>query len=337
MSFDAIIPDATIPAVSVVIPAYNAAGTIDLCLQALEKQSVPAHTYEVIVVDDGSTDQTPALVRAHPNVRMYTQANAGPAAARNFGAKQARGEIILFTDADCAPEVRWIERMLLPFARPEVVGVKGAYISPQRALMARFVQLEYEDKYEHMQRQEYIDFIDTYAAGYRREVFLANGGFDTMFPTASVEDQEFSFRLARQGLKLVFQPQARVAHLKHASSIRAYCRKKFWIGYWKVLVHKRHPDKLIADSHTPQVLKLQILLVGFAGLALVLGMALPASRLLSAVSGAAFLLTTLPFAAKAWRKDRAVAMLAPFYLFLRACALGVGFFVGMVNHFIKSF
>lgn len=318
--------------ISVIVPAYNAAQTIGDCVQALLRQSVERDRYEIVVVDDGSTDATSELVAKYPSVRVIRQDNAGPAVARNRGAQQARGDILLFTDADCVPAEDWIERMVAPFQSADgVVGVKGTYRSHQKALMARFVQLEYEDKYRRMARYEHIDFVDTYSAGYRRGVFLENGGFDTSFPTASVEDQEFSFRLARQGHRMVFVPDAYVYHLGHADTLSKYVRKKYKIGYWKVLVHRRHPEKMIADTHTPQILKVQLLLAA-AWAALLIGGALwPVLwwGALAAVCG--FLLTAVPFAWKALSGDVVVALLSPVLLFLRAWALGLGFAAGLVH------
>lgn len=92
--------------VSVVIPAFNAERFLDDALASVANQSRPA--FEVIVVDDGSTDGTLGLLRAHPGVRVFSQANAGPAAARNTGVAHARGELIAFLDADC----RWYPEKL---------------------------------------------------------------------------------------------------------------------------------------------------------------------------------------------------------------------------------
>lgn len=319
--------------VSVIVPAYNAEQTIGSCLDALLQQSVERSSYEIVVVNDGSTDATPSIVADYPSVRLVRQDNSGPGAARNLGAQEARGEILLFTDADCAPAPDWIERMIAPFQRSDVkiVGVKGAYLSCQRALTARFVQLEYEDKYRRMAQFEYIDFIDTYSAGYRRDVFLEHGGFDTNFPTASVEDQEFSFRLAQQGYKMVFVPDARVYHLGHADTLAKYVRKKSKIGYWKVLVHKRHPDKMLADTHTPQILKIQLLLAAALAISLMSGIVwhLLWWGALAVLCG--FVFTTLPFVWVTLRKDVPVALLAPALLFLRAWGLGLGFAVGLLH------
>jgi glycosyltransferase involved in cell wall biosynthesis len=320
------------PWISVIIPAYNAEDTIDQCLAALARQTTPRERYEIIVVDDGSSDEARARVKARAGVRLLTQVHAGPAAARNLGAEHARGEVVLFTDSDCEPTPDWIERMVTPFCDGEVVGVKGAYLTRQREIVARFVQMEYEDKYDRMARERYIDFVDTYSAGYRRAVFVANGGFDPSFPEASVEDQEFSFRLAAQGYKMAFVPEALVYHWGHARNLWAYWRRKLRIGYWKVVVHRRYPDKLLRDSHTPQVLKVQVLLVGIGCLHFLGGLLWPPLRWGAAIVGFLFFLTTFPFVFKAWAKGPLVAILSPGLLFVRALALGMGFVAGLVAH-----
>ena len=222
--------------VSVIVPADNAECTIDRCLSALLHQTVPRESYEVVVVDDGSSDGTRARVRHHDGVRLLTQDHAGPAVARNLGVKHAQGDIVLFTDSDCEPCEDWIEHMLAPFDDEDIAGVKGAYLTRQHEIVARFAQVEYEDKYDHMVQEKYIDFVDTYAAGYRRDIFVDNGGFDAAFPVASVEDQEFSFRLARRGYRMVFVTEARVYHWGHPRNLWTYWQRKFRIGYWKVLV-----------------------------------------------------------------------------------------------------
>ena len=317
------------PSISVVIPAYQAKNTIDRCLNGLEQQTVPRQSYEVIVVDDGSYDGTPARVADHADVLLLSQPHAGPAVARNLGLQEARGEIVLFTDADCQPVSDWIERMVEPFHDALVAGVKGAYLGCQPEIVARFVQIEYEDRYDRMARQEFIDFVDTYAAGYRRDILLACGGFDSGFATVSVEDQELSFRLAQQGLKLVFVPQARVYHLSHPPDLKTYFRRKFRIGCWKVTVTRMYPGKLLSDSHTPQILKLQMFLVGLGFLCLLGGLLWSPLFWGLALSGLLFLASTLPFVLKAWPKDPQVALVSPVLLFARALALGTGFFAGL--------
>jgi cellulose synthase/poly-beta-1,6-N-acetylglucosamine synthase-like glycosyltransferase len=106
--------------------------------------------------------------------------------------------VVLFTDADCVPVPDWIEQMIAPLVDRCAAGVKGAYRTRQAGLLPRFVQLEYQDKYDRMVGQDGIDFVDTYSAGYRQSVLLEEGGFDESFPGAAVEDIDLSSRL-REG------------------------------------------------------------------------------------------------------------------------------------------
>ena len=163
--------------------------------------------------------------------------------------------------------------MLEPFEDPDIAASKGAYLTTQSSLAARFVQIEYEERYDQMRRLAWIDFIDTYSAAYRRPVFVANGGFNTCFPgDSSGEDQELSFRLAESGHKMVFVPEAQVYH-RHPATLRAYVRRKYKTGYWKALVLRLHPGKAVEDSHTPGSLKLQLVAVAAAGPILLAGLA----------------------------------------------------------------
>ena len=173
--------------VSVIIPTFNGASRIGYCLDALVRHTT-RRSVEILIVNDGSSDDTADVVQRYSGVRLVTQANAGPAAARNRGALASCGTILLFTDDDCVPTPAWLDAMLEPFEDPDVVGTKGVYRTRQKSLVARFVQIEYEDKYRLMARLPDIDFIDTYSAAFRRNRFLEMGGYDTSFPLACAED-----------------------------------------------------------------------------------------------------------------------------------------------------
>lgn len=319
--------DGSLPQVSVVVPAYNAAAVIGNCLAALQRQTYPAECYEVIVVDDGSQDETAALAAAAASV--VSEGKRGKSGARNLGAEHARGEILLFTDADCEPVPEWIERMVAPFlCDPAVAGVKGAYLSRQSEYIARFTQVEVEERYDRMAREETINFIDTYAAGYRRATFLEHNGFDESLP--EVEDQDLSFRLARAGHKMVFVPDARVYH-QHTTSAGDYFRRKFAIGTWKHLLINRYPERFVTDSRTPQSLKVQM---GFVLLASALLLAAPfyrPARRWLALTVASFWAACLPFIYKATRLDPGVLPIAVPMLWLRAAALGYGYVNGIIR------
>jgi glycosyltransferase involved in cell wall biosynthesis len=192
---------------SVVIPAYNADKTLSDTLIALKHQSIYPADYEVIVVDDGSTDKTAALAHRF-GANCINQPNRGPAAARNNGVRVAKGDIILFTDADCLPDWDWIRQMTLPFQNKQTVGVKGTYRTRQTELAARFAQAEFEDRYDLLKKVAAIDMVDTYSASFRREVLITIGLFDESFPVANNEDAELSYRLCAAGYLLEFNPRA---------------------------------------------------------------------------------------------------------------------------------
>ncbi|WP_200343869.1 glycosyltransferase [Halochromatium glycolicum] len=308
--------------VSIIIPTYNRGRLLRQCLDAVLMQQ-EAPPFEVVVVNDGSTDETAEVIKEYANVRLISQTNAGPAAARNNGAAQARGEIVVFTDDDCIPEPDWLKQLVAPFGRPEVAGAKGAYYCDQREPIARFVQLEYEEKYKELERHEYIDFVDTYSAAFRRNLFLAADGYDTAFTTASVEDQEFSFRLANAGHKMVFVPEARVWH-RHTTTLGSYCRKKYKIGFWKVLVLAKNPNKASGDSHTPITLKIQILLAAAFLPLSALALLIPSASLVLFALVFTFFASSVPLTLRCLRADPLVGLFAPLFIVCRAGSLAWG-------------
>jgi lipopolysaccharide/colanic/teichoic acid biosynthesis glycosyltransferase/glycosyltransferase involved in cell wall biosynthesis len=317
--------------ISVIVPAKDASQTLGECLQALLHQEGLQfdHDYEVIVVDDGSTDDTAEIAHEHA-VRVIRQTNLGPAAARNSGARIARGTWLAFTDADCAPSPTWLRNLTHPLHNPEVVGVKGVYRTRQTTLVARFVQLEYEYKYARMRNQAVIDFIDTYSAAYRKKVFLLNGGFDESFRVPSVEDQEFSFRLARKGYRMVFEPSAVVFHY-HDRSLSEYLNRKFGIGYWKAFMLHWIPEKTFSDSHTAPTQRAEILLLAMLLVTIPFVALWPLYAFITfLIVLAVFLTVASPFLSFIRKRDPQVLWVAPLMLLGRAGALGLGLLKGFI-------
>ena len=318
--------------ISVVIPAYNAAATIVSCLQALQQQSLDSAQYEIIVVDDGSTDATADLA-AGQGVRVIRRQRGRQAAARNAGITAAQGDIICFTDADCQPLPDWLANLSAPLqADPATAGSRGSYRTVQRAPIARFVQLEYQEKYNQLAGQSWIKMVDTYSAAFRRQILVDNGGFDARFPYA--EDRELSYRLAAQGCKFVFAPDAVVHHF-HATSHKDYLRKKIMNAYWVAQIMRRFPEQGVSDKHTPRLQKLQIALAGLL-LAIIPPVALSSfwlgvwPWLLPALLVLAFAATTLPFLRHTWRHDRPMIFVAPYLLLFRSIGLGCGYIYGVL-------
>ena len=312
--------------VTVIIAARNAERTIANCVHALTHQSYEGEI-EIIVVDDGSIDHTAKVARA-AGADVLPISRSGPAVARNHGARCAQGKILLFTDADCVPDPDWIQQLVKPFSSAEVIATKGSYRTEQRSLTARFVQCEYESRYRRMRQLESIDFVDTYSAGFRAELFRSIGGFEEAFPTASVEDQEFSFRYGKLEGRMVFVPEAVVCHL-HGDTLWRYFLKKVKIAYWKTCVMRRHPEKIISDSHTPQTVKAEML-CGLAVLATMPFATTPAGIAVCLGLASACLASALPFIIYVLQRDRPVGFVAPFLIALRAFGLGLGCMCGVL-------
>ncbi len=344
---------------SVIIPAYNAAHTIQACLAALHQQTIlPA---EIIVVDDGSKDATPALVREYPRVKLITQSNQGPARARNVGAGKAVGDIIVFLDSDCVPEKNWLEEILSPFDDESIVGVQGAYRSHQKSIVARFDQLDIETRYHRMEKafaQGKLDWIGSYSAAYRRSVFAASKGFDETFPKASGEDAELSYRLASQGKKLAFNPSAIVYHT-HPETLGKYLKIKFFRAYWRMRMYVKFPQKMVADSYTPQSLKAGIIagplvgvVTGLLGMAFAIEMlflllqttqgigyaliAISGIMLAIYLGGAFILLLSADLSKKLLDATPLFLFWGPIIVLLRALSFGFGMLFGILDARVRA-
>ena len=308
---------------SVIVPSYNSSSTIRSCLSSLLNQSLSKEDYEIIVVDDGSTDNTRSIIMEFP-VKYLWQPNSGPAAARNHGAREAKGSIILFTDSDCVPAYDWIEEMVKPFKSADIIAVKGAYGTYQKSLVARFAQVEFQERFELLMKAESIDMVDTYSAAFRHDTFRQHGGFDESFPVANNEDTDLSYKLSLTGNRMVFNPMAVVFHLRHPDTIYKYFRQKFWRGFWRMVVYKRFPGKMVKDTYTPQSLKFQIVFL-FGALSLLLLSFLNGTVLyVSIIFCAAFAASAVSFSVFSIKKDFSVGLLSPFFLAIRAFSIGSG-------------
>jgi glycosyltransferase involved in cell wall biosynthesis len=314
---------------SVIIPTYNAEKTLFSCLEALANQSVPKEDYEVIAIDDGSTDGTSKIAKRF-DVKYIFQANKGPATARNKGANSAGGDIILFTDSDCVPEHNWIQEMVGAFSDLDVAATKGAYKTRQKELPARFAQAEFEDRYDLLRKSPSIDMIDTYSAAFRKEVFLNMGGFDESFPEASNEDTDLSYRLAVAGYKLVFNTRAFVYHA-HPDTLIKYLRLKFWRAYWRMVVYRRYPNKAVKDSYTPTVIKIQTLLMALSLPLFPLSWFVPNLIYLALLTWGIIIVSAFPFSFKTFKKDRIVGLASPAVILLRSGVFAIGSLLGMAR------
>ena len=200
--------------VSIIVPVYNSAHTLGECLAAL-KASASANT-EIIAVDDASTDDSPLIAAQAGVTVLRLSKNSGPAAARNFGARHARGEIIFFVDADVVLAPGALKRARKVFQeQPDVAAVFGSYDTQPKA--AGMVS-RYRNLLHHFVHQNGDSEASTFWAGcgaIRRSVFERVGGFDEKrFPRPSIEDIELGYRLCRAGFRILLDKSLQGTHLK---------------------------------------------------------------------------------------------------------------------------
>lgn len=254
------------PKVTVIIPLYNDADTITDVLEALAAQQ-NAPPFDVIVVDDGSQDDGPD--RVADMAQLVRQENAGPAAARNRGGAEARGEILLFLDADCIAPPNWVADMAAAFATPEVDAVMGTIHAANDGVVPRLVQLEIDERYDSMSAADRVDFIAAPSCGFRREIFGELGGFDQSLRFG--EDVEIAYRLTATGGRIAFVNSAPVAH-KHQETWAEFLTTKYRRAIGRLHVFSIHPAKMKQDSWTPLTFKLQFLSVALCVPSLVLAL-----------------------------------------------------------------
>lgn len=214
--------------VSVVIPCRNERLTLAACLDALEAQDLPKDQYEILVVDGASTDGCTEIIRAR-GVRLLEDGGKGVAHARNIGIREARGEIVAFTDADCVPRFDWLSCIVAAFEDDESVGgVAGAMRMPRSSLAGRM-----EDNDARVHYNGYI----TSNVAYRRRVLVEVGGFHEGLRCA--EDYDLAWRVLDAGYAILREPRAIVLHdpPEVVTSIASYLRKQFWYARHDVPTH----------------------------------------------------------------------------------------------------
>lgn len=308
---------------SVIIPARNAQRTIGDCILAVLGQTVPRDQYEVVVVDDGSIDRT-ILVARRSGAKIIARPALGPGAARNAGAKATDADVLVFLDPDCVPRVDWLAQMLAPFDDPRVAGVRGACLTHQKGLLPRLIQAEYDDSYRRMERKGAIDVVEGFSAAYRRDGFLAVGGFDPSFVAAG--DVDLSYRMAARG-RLVFAPKA-IVYRDHGTSFQRYVERNLREGLWRTLVLARHPAKLRHPSSEAPELRTQVPLAGLSAASLLIGLRWRAALPLAGLLVAAFTTTAAPSAWRARRAGADVALASPGLSLARGVAMALGATIG---------
>ena len=226
-----------LPPVSVVVPACDAERTLDACLDSLLALRYPRERLELIVVDNGSRDRTPALVAGRsPSVRLVHEPVRNRARARNAGIRASKGRLVAFTDADCVVHEGWLERLVGALADREV-GVAGGPIlpvSPCGPVERYGARIRDQRRNIESFRPPYVDTANCAA---RRDTLDRLGGFDSRFTRS--QDVDLSYRAVALGYRLAFAPGAVVCH-RNRATLRALAWEGAMHGYSSVQLRKVH-------------------------------------------------------------------------------------------------
>ena len=233
------------PKISVLVCTYNGGHVIEGCFQALQKLDYP--DFEVIVVSDGSTDNTVALARSY-GFRVIAQENQGLSAARNRALREAQGEIVAYIDDDAFPDPHWLRYLAHAFMTTEHAGVGGPNIPPlDDPWVADCVAHSPGGPNVVLTSDTVAEHIPGCNMAFRKSCLEAIGGFDTQFRIAG-DDVDLCWRLEQRGWTLGYSPAAVVWHRRRAS-VKAYWRQQRNYGRAEAMLERKWPEKYNALGH----------------------------------------------------------------------------------------
>lgn len=237
-------PFTSTPTLSVIVPAYRCAETLREVIGGLEASDLPRERWELIVVDDSSPDETPAVARAYADHVLVTPAGPrGPAFARNLGASVARAPVLVFVDADVVVAPRTLSQFAALFTdKPETAAAFGAYdLHPRDPGIVS----QYRNLLHHYIHSLSPGEATTFWAGcgaVRRDVFAAVGGFDAIrYPRPQIEDIDLGYRIAATGKRILLVPEIQGKHLKRwtlRSMLRTDLRERA-IPWMRLLLERK--------------------------------------------------------------------------------------------------
>ncbi|MFC1623877.1 glycosyltransferase [Candidatus Omnitrophota bacterium] len=318
------------PYISIVIPTYNSASTLGQTVESCLGQDYPKDKLEIIVVDDGSKDNTEEVVKRFP-VKYIYQERRGPAAARNNGFRNSKGDGICFIDADCVPYKDWISKLVQHYDKDNVGAVAGSYaVGTSRYLLDKSVHCEI--KYRHSMMPGYTTSFGTYNVLVRRSVFKELGGFNTLYYNASGEDNDLSYRIIKAGYKIYFEKDALVSH-NNILRFWRYLGIQFRHSYWRMKLYKENVSMVMKDKYGYWKDFVEIFLVAASIVYVLLN--LQGKFLMLGVLATVLFLIQLPFSLKVSLDKKDIRYLGfSFVTFIRAFVRVLGGIVGFIRFWV---
>ena len=229
------------------MPTFNRVEAIGLTLEHLAAQTLPMSEFEVVVVDDGSTDDTEEYVTQRSwafELNYHRRNNSGAATTRNFGVAQSRAPLILFLDSDVVADSRLLELHVESHRGLEdrlIVGRVKPWPEPSRPWYEQVVYAEGGMDYGDTARS--VPFYMTLGGNFSiaRGVFDAVGGYNQSFPAAGCEETEFAYRAEQAGFSLWYQPEA-IGYHNHPRSLYQRCQQQYAHMSSMALLIAMHPQ-----------------------------------------------------------------------------------------------
>ena len=229
------------PFVSVIVPVFNGAATIESCVQSLLAQDYPRERHEIIVVDNNSSDETAAIVTRYPVRLVHERHKQSSYAARNRGVQEAQGEWLAFTDADCIVDSGWLSRLMVGHEDPSVGGLAGRVVPAQPvSLLEQFAVSRGQVSQDVSMANSFLPVAITANVAYRRQVWEGLGGFDETMISSG--DMNFAWRLQLLHCKTIRFNRAAMVFHQHRASFRAFWKQHRIYGFGTAMLYDQFPD-----------------------------------------------------------------------------------------------
>jgi GT2 family glycosyltransferase len=233
------------PSISVVVCTYNGSATIRKCLDGIMKIDYPE--YEVIVVNDGSTDNIESIIKEYP-VSLITTSNKGLSSARNTGMENAKGEIIAYIDDDASPDIHWLKYLAYAYMNTDHSCIGGPNIAPpDEGFVPTCVANAPGGPVHVLLTDEIAEHVPGCNMSFRKEALKKIGGFDPVFVSAG-DDVDACWRIMENGMTIGFHPAAVVWHYRR-NSLKAYWKQQKGYGKAEALLEAKWPEKYNALGH----------------------------------------------------------------------------------------
>ena len=224
---------------SIIIPVYNSAKTIKILLDSLYLNNPISKDWEVVVADDGSTDNTAQIVKIYP-VKYFFQKNQGAGSARNYGAQKAKGEWLIFLDSDCEVPKNWLKKAGETIEKNHDFDVFGGGVKkPKKPSFLGWADYfsSWFNAHEGLKKQEIFSYLPSLNLLVRRETFKKLRGF--WFQKMTGEDVDFCFRARQIGLRIMLVPILAVWH--HTPSLKGYFKHFYNWGSHAYYLRGKNP------------------------------------------------------------------------------------------------